>query len=80
MQNTEISGQVTDVIFKNEDNGYAVVRIENDTDEFIAVGTLFGINEGENVTRHTESSLRLRCMKNECRQLPKKSKGICHPV
>lgn len=50
MQNTEISGQVTDVIFKNEDNGYAVVRIENDTDEFIAVGTLFGINEGENVT------------------------------
>lgn len=49
MDDIQISGQVTDIIYKNEENGYAVVIIENETDEFTAVGTLFGINEGENV-------------------------------
>ncbi|MBO5370059.1 MAG: ATP-dependent RecD-like DNA helicase, partial [Clostridia bacterium] len=45
-----ISGTVETIIFSNEDNGYTVAEIEGDEYGFIAVGTMFGITEGENVT------------------------------
>lgn len=48
--NTEkICGQVAAVIFSNEDNGYTVAEIEGEDYDFVAVGTMFGITEGERV-------------------------------
>jgi len=39
-------GYVESIIFKNEENGYAVFTVSNDDGEEIFVGTLFGIGEG----------------------------------
>ena len=39
-------GYIEKVIYKNEDNGYAVFSVEGDDGEEIFVGTLFGIGEG----------------------------------
>ena len=48
--NTEkICGQVAAVIFSNDDNGYTVAEIEGKDYDFVAVGTMFGITEGERV-------------------------------
>ncbi|MBQ4631149.1 MAG: ATP-dependent RecD-like DNA helicase [Clostridia bacterium] len=45
----KISGVVETIIFNNEENGYTVAEIENDDYSFVAVGTMFGIAEGEKV-------------------------------
>ena len=44
-----INGIVESIIFANEDNGYAVTEIEGEQCSFVAVGTMYGITEGENV-------------------------------
>ncbi len=44
-----INGIVESIIFVNEDNGYAVTEIESEQCSFVAVGTMYGITEGENV-------------------------------
>ena len=42
-----IEGEVVNIIYENEDNGYKVVEIENETDFFVAVGYLHGVSAGE---------------------------------
>ncbi len=44
-----LTGTVSDIIFSNEDNGYTVADIETSSGSFVAVGTMFGITEGERV-------------------------------
>ena len=43
----KIEGEVVNIIYENEDNGYKVVEIENKTDFFVAVGYLHGVSVGE---------------------------------
>ena len=45
----KLTGTVTAIIFSNEDNGYTVADIETREKSFVAVGTMFGISEGEKV-------------------------------
>ncbi len=45
----KITGTVETVIFSNEENGYTVAAIETPEFNFVAVGTMFGIGEGEKV-------------------------------
>ncbi len=46
----KITGTVETIIFSNEENGYTVAAIETPEFDFVAVGTMFGIGEGEKVT------------------------------
>ena len=39
-------GYIEKIIYKNEENGYAVFSVTNDNDEEIFVGNLYGIGEG----------------------------------
>ncbi len=43
----EIKGVVTEIIFKNEDNGYVVAQVNTGDDEVVVVGYIPIINEGE---------------------------------
>ena len=44
----EISGEVQEIIFRNDDNGYTVFTlIDNNDEEFTAVGTIPMVNSGE---------------------------------
>lgn len=45
----KLCGIVETIIFSNEENGYTVVEIECDDGNFVAVGTMYGIAEGEKV-------------------------------
>ncbi len=45
----KIQGKVVSIIFANEDNGYTVAEIDSPEFSFIAVGTMYGLNEGEKV-------------------------------
>ena len=45
----QIKGVVDTIIFQNEENGYTVASIESSEFDFVAVGTLFGVSEGETV-------------------------------
>jgi len=45
----QLEAVVENIIFKNEDNGYTVAEMEGREFGFVAVGILFGINEGEKV-------------------------------
>lgn len=45
----KITGIVSAIIFSNEDNGYTVADIEGEEYNFIAVGTMYGVSEGESV-------------------------------
>lgn len=48
MDNKEtITGELTHIIFTNDDNGYTVARFEGDNINFIAVGILYSVREGE---------------------------------
>ncbi len=42
-----ITGNLTHIIFSNEDNGYTVAEFESGRLSFIAVGMLYGAHEGE---------------------------------
>ena len=42
-------GEIVNVIYQNEDNGYKVVEFESDTESFVAVGYLHGVGAGERV-------------------------------
>lgn len=42
-------GEIVNIIYQNEDNGYKVVEFENDDESFVAVGYLHGVAVGENV-------------------------------
>lgn len=44
-----VSGEIKNIIFENEDNGYKVVEIEGEEDLFVAVGYMYGVGEGETV-------------------------------
>ena len=44
-----IYGIINRIIFSNEDNGYTVAEVENDMYDFIAVGMLYGVHEGETI-------------------------------
>ena len=46
----KITGTVETIIFSNEENGYTVAAVEAPEFNFVAVGTMFGIGEGEKVT------------------------------
>ncbi|MBQ6895492.1 MAG: ATP-dependent RecD-like DNA helicase [Clostridia bacterium] len=48
MENKEtITGELSHIIFTNEDNGYTVARFDGDNINFIAVGILYSVREGE---------------------------------
>lgn len=48
MENKEtITGELSHIIFSNEDNGYTVARFDGDNINFIAVGILYSVREGE---------------------------------
>ena len=42
-----LEGYVEKIVFRNEENGYTVLNLVNDEDEFTCVGTFSFINEGE---------------------------------
>ena len=42
-------GDIVNIIFQNEDNGYKVVELENDDECFVAVGYLHGVAVGDRV-------------------------------
>lgn len=46
----KVEGEVTDIIYSNDDNGYKVIEVENETDCFVAVGYMHGLSVGEYVT------------------------------
>ncbi|MEZ0537155.1 ATP-dependent RecD-like DNA helicase [Caldicellulosiruptoraceae bacterium PP1] len=48
MQN--IKGMVSDIIYKNNDNGYTVFEVICDEDVYTAVGTVFDLNIGEKIS------------------------------
>ena len=39
----ELSGTVENIIYKNEENGYTVLRLKNDSGELVAVVGCFGL-------------------------------------
>ena len=45
----EIECLVEDVVYKNEDSGFAVLQVISQNVSFVAVGELFGVEEGENL-------------------------------
>ncbi len=49
IKSEQLEAVVENIIFKNEDNGYTVAEMEGEEYGFIAVGILYGINEGEKV-------------------------------
>ena len=42
-----IEGEVTRIVFSSEDSGWAVLRVLCDGEQLTAVGTLYGVKEGE---------------------------------
>ena len=46
----EITGIVTSIIFRNDQNGYTVLEVQSGRDEFAAVGSMPFLSEGERVT------------------------------
>lgn len=44
-----VTGEIKTVIYENEDNGYKVAEVESEDDLFVAVGYMYGVNEGETV-------------------------------
>ena len=42
-------GEIVNIIYQNEDNGYKVVEFENNDESFVAVGYLHGVAVGESV-------------------------------
>jgi len=59
-------GYVEKVIYKNDDNGYAVFTVEGEDGEDIFVGTLHGISEG---IPSMISNSNLHPMKSRCRTI-----------
>ena len=49
---TQLTGTVEAIIFRNEKNGYTVCEMHDSGDEFIAVGLLPYIQEGEQLELH----------------------------
>lgn len=47
MQTETVSGEVTNIIYSNDENGYKILEIENDEDCFTAVGYFHSVSEGE---------------------------------
>lgn len=45
----EVECLVEDVVYQNEDSGFAVLQVTSDGVSFVAVGELFGVEEGENL-------------------------------
>lgn len=49
-----ISGYVEHIIFQNAENGYTVMNMVSEGEEFTCVGTCRGLNQGENITAQGE--------------------------
>ncbi len=45
----KIEGEVTEIIYRNEDNGYVVIEVKNNKEFYTAVGYMHGISAGEYV-------------------------------
>jgi len=71
----KIKGTVSSVVYKSEDTGYAVIRVETKNGEVTAVGTLPDVEEGEILSaigewvKHNEYGKQLRIKEYE-RELP----------
>lgn len=46
----KITGIISQIVFSNEENGYTVAQIDADEFDFIAVGTMYNVSQGEKVT------------------------------
>ncbi|WP_317854543.1 ATP-dependent RecD-like DNA helicase [Chakrabartyella piscis] len=49
MEEVTLKGEITEVIYQNKDNGYAVFVLESDGDEVTCVGTVPQVHRGENL-------------------------------
>ena len=47
-----LEGTVSSVIYRNEENGYTILRLETEDDEVTVVGTMPGISPGEGLSVH----------------------------
>ena len=47
-----LEGTVSSVIYRNEDNGYTILRLETEDDEVTVVGTMPGLMPGEGLSVH----------------------------
>lgn len=47
-----LEGTVSTVIYRNEENGYTILRLETDDDQVTVVGTMPGISPGEGLSVH----------------------------
>ncbi|MBQ2733194.1 MAG: ATP-dependent RecD-like DNA helicase, partial [Clostridia bacterium] len=71
----KLSGAVTQVVYKSEESGYSVVRIQVGKEEYTLVGTMPDVAEGETLTaigewmKHAEYGKQLRVKEYE-RLLP----------
>ncbi len=45
-----LSGKIDKIIYRNKENGYTVLEIENDSGSVIAVGLLSSLGEGQHIT------------------------------
>ena len=45
-----ITGTVEDIVYKNEDTGFAVIELASDSELITVVGTLPLVGEGEELT------------------------------
>ena len=61
-----VTGYVEHIVFRNDENGYTVFRLENDDGEITCVGNFNFISEGENMelrgeyTNHSVYGLQLK--------------------
>lgn len=46
-----VLGYIEKIIYRNENNGYTVLSVESDDDEYVLVGTFNYIAEGEFIDR-----------------------------
>lgn len=45
----KLEGMISEIVFKNEDNGYIIVYLVNENDEIVVVGCMFILVIGESI-------------------------------
>ena len=79
----ELSGTVDSIIYKNEENGYTILRLDAKDEEFTVVGIMPGVSPGEYLTvrgrwvRHATYGTQFKAEIVE-RRLPQGMKEIFH--
>ncbi|MEG2437776.1 MAG: hypothetical protein RSB17_06385, partial [Cetobacterium sp.] len=45
----KIEGMISDIVFKNEDNGYVIAHLSNENSDVVIVGCMPTLTEGESI-------------------------------